>query len=136
MTPRIDTVQYDQDPYPRDEHFATAGSESLDRNSVPRIRIRPQGNAILGSDRLKYSTSASVSRFWEPVFVMSEIDLESSEPIETGTTPLLRNSPAETYILDWDAWLEEPPARATGAVQVKLNYRGRSKPLPVDDPWA
>jgi hypothetical protein len=31
--------------------------------------------------------------------------------------------------LDWDACLERPPVRSSGAIQVTLQYRGRSKPI-------
>jgi len=36
-------------------------------------------------------------------------------------------------ILDWDARIEISPPRPSGTIRVKLEYRGRSKPIPVDD---
>lgn len=39
-------------------------------------------------------------------------------------------------VLDWDARIEIPPPRRSGTIRVKLEYKGRSKPIPIDDPWA
>ena len=40
----------------------------------------------------------------------------------------------EEDILDWDAAIVTPPPRPSGTIRVKLIYKGRSKPLPVEDP--
>jgi hypothetical protein len=37
-------------------------------------------------------------------------------------------------LLDWDAWIEAPPARPEGTLKVRLVYEGRDKPTPVEDP--
>jgi hypothetical protein len=39
-------------------------------------------------------------------------------------------------ILDWDVSLDVPPPRRTGAVHVRLEFAGRSRPIPVRDPAA
>lgn len=40
-------------------------------------------------------------------------------------------------ILDWDAHIEmPPPPRQSGTIKVRFKYMGRSKPIPIDDPWA
>ena len=36
--------------------------------------------------------------------------------------------------LDWDFAIIDPPPRPSGQIQVKLNYIGRGKPIPVDFP--
>lgn len=36
-------------------------------------------------------------------------------------------------LLDWDARIEIPPERPSSTIRVKLEYRGRSRPIPVDD---
>ena len=41
----------------------------------------------------------------------------------------------EEDILYWDAAIENPPPRASGTIRVKLKYKGRSKPIPVENPW-
>ena len=41
----------------------------------------------------------------------------------------------EEDILDWDAALVKPPPRQSGTIRVKLIYKGRRKPMPVEDPW-
>ena len=38
-------------------------------------------------------------------------------------------------ILDWDARIETPPSTRTRKIKVKFKYIGRSKPIPIDDPW-
>ena len=37
-------------------------------------------------------------------------------------------------ILDWEACLDSPPPRPSGTIKVHLRYRGRDKPIPVDEP--
>ncbi len=37
-------------------------------------------------------------------------------------------------VLDWDACLEAPPARPSGTIKVRLHFRGRDEPIPVDEP--
>jgi len=37
-------------------------------------------------------------------------------------------------ILDWDACIDTAPPRPCGKVKVRLNYRGRGKPIPLDTP--
>ncbi len=41
----------------------------------------------------------------------------------------------EGDILDWDAAIITPPPRPSGTIRVKLIYKGRSKPMPVESPW-
>ena len=37
-------------------------------------------------------------------------------------------------ILNWDAAIVPPPRRS-GTMRVWLIYKGRSKPMPVENPW-
>ena len=41
----------------------------------------------------------------------------------------------EEDILNLDAVIDAPPPRRSGTIRVKLIYKGRSKPRPVEDPW-
>ena len=41
----------------------------------------------------------------------------------------------EEDILNLDAVIVTPPPRQSGTIRVKLIYKGRSKPIPVEDPW-
>ncbi len=41
----------------------------------------------------------------------------------------------EEDLLDWDAAITHPPPRRSGTIRVRLIYKGRSKPLPVENPW-
>jgi hypothetical protein len=37
-------------------------------------------------------------------------------------------------ILDWDACIETAPPRPSGKVKVRLHFRGRGKPIPMEMP--
>ena len=39
----------------------------------------------------------------------------------------------EEDILNWDAAIVTPPPRQSGTIRVKLKYKGRSKPIPVEN---
>ena len=41
----------------------------------------------------------------------------------------------EEDILNVDAFIVTPPPRQSGTIRVKLKYKGRSKPMPVENPW-
>ena len=38
-------------------------------------------------------------------------------------------------ILDWDFAIVPPPPRRSGTIRVKLIYKGRRKPIPVENFW-
>lgn len=42
--------------------------------------------------------------------------------------------PEDPEVLDWDAGIETPPPRPMGTVLVKLEFQGRDKPVPVENP--
>ncbi|MEG4204056.1 hypothetical protein QUA20_09020 [Microcoleus sp. Pol7_A1] len=46
-------------------------------------------------------------------------------------------SPAdrEEDVLDWDFYLENPPLKPAATIEFEFEYRGRSQPIPVTDPW-
>lgn len=39
----------------------------------------------------------------------------------------------EEDILNWDAAILTPPPRRSGTIRVRLIYKGRSKPIPVEN---
>ena len=41
----------------------------------------------------------------------------------------------EEDILNWDVAIVTPPPRQSGTIRVKLKYKGRSKPIPVENFW-
>ena len=41
----------------------------------------------------------------------------------------------EEDILNLDAVIVTPPPRQSGTIRVKLKYKGRSKPIPVENFW-
>jgi hypothetical protein len=53
------------------------------------------------------------------------------EPLEVAQARLATD---DEDLLDWDVWVEPPPARRLGTVTAKFEYIGRAKPRPVDEP--
>ncbi len=41
----------------------------------------------------------------------------------------------EDDILNWDVAITPPPPRRSGTIRVRLVYKGRSKPFPVENFW-
>lgn len=41
----------------------------------------------------------------------------------------------EEDILNWDVAITPPPPRRSGTIRVRLIYKGRSKPFPIENPW-
>jgi len=41
----------------------------------------------------------------------------------------------EEDILNWDAAIITPPPRPSGTIRVRLIYKGRRKPMPVENFW-
>ena len=41
----------------------------------------------------------------------------------------------EDDFLDWDVHIGTPPPRPSGTIWIKLKYKGRSKPIPVENFW-
>ena len=39
-------------------------------------------------------------------------------------------------LLDWDFCIESPPSRPTGIVEADVEFLGRGRPIPLDDPHA
>jgi hypothetical protein len=58
---------------------------------------------------------------------------EEQQELSTAVARLV--SPPED-VLDWDITIDEPPSRSAGVVRARVAYGGRSKPIPVENPWA
>ena len=74
----------------------------------------------------------------------ASLKLNFGEKIESGVTQEFADTqqqhldfPAydEEDILNWDAVVVPPPPRRSGTIRVKLTYKGRSTPIPDEDPW-
>ncbi len=61
----------------------------------------------------------------EPELENGEIPKDSQQPAEAAPLP---------EILNWDACIETPPPRPSGTVKVRLHFRGRDKPIPMEEP--
>ena len=67
-----------------------------------------------------------------------EEEIESALTQESSDTPhkhLAFPSYDEEDILDWDVAIVTPPPRPSGTIRVRLKYKGRSKPFPIEDFW-
>ena len=72
------------------------------------------------------------------------LQLRFEEKLESGITQEFADTqrqhvafPAysEEDILNWDVAIQVPPPRPSGTIRVKLKYKGRSKPTPIENPW-
>ena len=72
------------------------------------------------------------------------LQLRFEEKIESGITQefagmqqqrLAFPSYSEEDILNWEVAIEVPPSRPSGTIRAKLKYKGRSKPIPIENPW-
>ena len=41
----------------------------------------------------------------------------------------------EEDILNWDVAITPPQPRRSGTIRVRLIYKGRRKPMPIENPW-
>ncbi len=41
----------------------------------------------------------------------------------------------EDELLNWDVAITSPPPRRSGTIRVRLVYKGRSKPFPIENFW-
>ena len=107
------------------------------------------------------ATSTSVNRidvendFWKSPLLQAEIEKrltleddtrsqeasegEASALYEEVTRLLAASNVSELTgeILDWDAHIETPRTpRRSGTIKIRFRCTGRSKPIPIDDPWA
>ena len=71
-------------------------------------------------------------------------ELSFAEEIESEITQELADSQNQSFnflsyteedLIDWDAAIIPPPPRPSGTIRVKLKYKGRSKPFPVENFW-
>lgn len=74
----------------------------------------------------------------------ASLQLRFEEKIESGITQEFADTqrqhlafPAysEEDILNWDVAIQVPPPRPSGKIRVKLKYKGRSEPIPIENPW-
>ena len=68
-----------------------------------------------------------------------EEDIESGstqEFVETQRQRLIFPTYSEAEVLNWDVAIEVPPPRPSGTIRARLKYKGRSKPMPIENPWA
>ena len=105
----------------------------------PTIRIGE--NVILpsyGGVKLKFSSPSVQSTGASRKFSFGE-QLES-RMTQTLVYPRQQRLAFPAYneedIFYWDVSIVTPPPRPSASIRVKLRYRERSKPIPIEDPWA
>ena len=66
-----------------------------------------------------------------------EKEIESGITQELADTQTQRLAPPtydEEDVLNWDIAIT-PPLRPSGIIRVKLKFKGRRKPMPIENPW-
>lgn len=88
--------------------------------------------ATPGSFRITFTDDVSISRTRA---LPQQQDLNKSLilPGDRKAAPAVISE--EEDILDWDFYLENPPLKPTSTIELEFEYGGRSKPIPVVDPW-
>ncbi len=85
--------------------------------------------------KIPESSLQNTAASFQPRF---EEDIESGitqDFVGTQRQHLAFPSYSEEDILNWDVAIEAPPPRPSGTIRVKLKYKGRSKPIPIENPW-
>ena len=77
-------------------------------------------------------TAASLQLHFEEDIASGSIQ----EFAETQRQRLIFPSYSEEEVLNWDVAIEAPPLRPSGTIRARLKYKGRSKPMPIGNPWA
>ncbi|MEG4801719.1 hypothetical protein QUB63_17695 [Microcoleus sp. ARI1-B5] len=101
-----------------------------------------------GSQRLRHQSLVVLvnsSSFHCPEATERGLRTSFAEDVSISRTRLLPHpkdlnkslvSPArEQDVLDWDLSLENPPLKPAATIELEFEYGGRSKPIPVSDPW-
>ena len=53
-------------------------------------------------------------------------------PISSPPKPVVHAPDDE--VLDWDVFIEKTPARPGGVIDAEIQFTGRGRPIPVDQP--
>jgi hypothetical protein len=68
-----------------------------------------------------------------PATEWQRVHLTDSPDVEVAESPPRVETPD---VLNDEVMIITTPPRPSGTIRVKLLYSGRSRPIPVEDPWA
>ncbi len=119
--------------------------EPLQQNMKTRSGIGATLSVIFGS-AIFFLGGSGTPNIPEPRAedTSASIKVSYDEEIESGTTQELADTQVqrlafpsynEEDILKLDVVTVAPPPRRSGIIRVKLIHKGRSKPIPIEDPW-
>ena len=126
------------------ENLKTANAFVRDASTSVELRpttIRIGENVNLlrcGGEKLKFPSPSVQSTGASRQFSFSE-QIESrmtQKFVYPRQQHLAFPSYKEEDILNWDVSIVTPPPRPSGTIRVKLKYKERSKPIPIENPWA
>lgn len=140
--------------------FASPHPPSHDPGVSAAVQYRSGFDSFLSDPNLSWLLNARTAAMWRRFGVPSTLtasDRDDTAPVHSPEDePLLadlwrslvdygsvllsslsRPSSEELeQILNWDFAIEAEPKRRTGTIQVTLEFAGRDKPLPEENPWA
>lgn len=88
--------------------------------------------ATPGSFRITFTDDVSISRT-RALTQLQNVNKSLVSPGEALRSPAVISEAED--ILDWDFYLKNPPLKPTSTIELEFEYGGRSKPIPVVDPW-
>jgi hypothetical protein len=96
-------------------------------SNIPAIYCSAAGSDWIGQELERWYANCEW-RLSENIF-----EMQIQKPISAW-----RVSPSKVYedeLLDWDASIQNRPARPSGNLKVTLRYAGHARPTPTRDPW-
>ena len=133
--------------------FAHPHSPSHDPAVYTGVEFQSRSDPLLGEDDILWLLAARSAAIWRDFGNPSRLTVsdwtdeahiyspEDERHLATRWKALLAslNEPASEeseQVLDWEFAIEAEPKRPKGTIHVTLQFAGRDKPLPEEDPWA
>lgn len=126
-----------QESYKQNRRLAIGKtSQDVSYSSYHTETLKPQSLVILVKPSFFPETKATErglrASFAEELSILRTKPLPHQQDLDKS---LVSPADREEDVLDWDFYLENPPLKPVATIELEFEYRGRSKPIPVTDPW-